>query len=64
MPDGTPVAPAEPAPEEVTGAETVYRHVRNVHAPSITVYRPAAGAKGRPALIVAPGGGYGVLALD
>ena len=38
--------------------------MRNVHAPSITVYQPAADTKGRPALIVAPGGGYGVLALD
>ena len=63
-PDGTPGAPAAPAPEEVTGAEKGDRHVRNIHAPSITVYQPAADTKGRPALIVAPGGGYGVLALD
>ena len=63
-PDGTPGAPAAPAPEEVTGAEKGDRHVRNVHAPSITVYQPSADTKGRPALIVAPGGGYGVLALD
>lgn len=63
-PEGTPGAPAAPTPEEVTGAEKGDRHVRNVHAPSITVYRPANGGAGRPALVVAPGGGYGVLALD
>lgn len=41
------------------------RIVRNVHVPTITVYRPlAAAAQPRPAIVICPGGGYGLLALD
>ena len=35
-----------------------------VHAPTITVYVPEGEASARPAVIVCPGGGYGVLAID
>ncbi len=70
-PDGVPGAPGEAAakavpPEHVqdrpAGGD---RHVRNVHVPTITAYLPESkeGAS-RPAVVVCPGGGYGVLAYD
>ncbi len=65
-PEGTPGVPV-PTPEEIVTdrAGGGDRHVKRVHAPSITVYRPAAAAATpAPAVVVCPGGGYGVLALD
>lgn len=64
-PEGAPGAP-DPAPEEVVrdregGGD---RHVSRVHAPTITAYLPAGSAGPRPAVVVCPGGGYGLLALD
>ena len=38
--------------------------VKNVHEPTLTVYRPAKPAATRPALVICPGGGYGGLAVD
>lgn len=62
---GTPGAP-EPAPDEVVRgqADRGDRHVSGVHVPTITVYLPANEDRGRSAVVVCPGGGYGVLALD
>jgi len=36
----------------------------NVSEPSISVYQPAAGKQPRPAVMVCPGGGYQILAMD
>jgi acetyl esterase/lipase len=67
-PNGVPHAPANPGPESVTVRQeekATDRHVRNVHRPTLTVYRPAAGAKNRQAaVVICPGGGYHILALD
>lgn len=62
---GTPGAP-EAAPAEVVRgpAGGGDRHVRGVHVPTITVYLPVNEDKARSAVVVCPGGGYGVLALD
>lgn len=63
-PDGTPDAPANPG-LEVNWGEAPDRYVRDVHVPTITVYRPA-GAEGQavPAVLVCPGGGYQLLSMD
>ncbi len=64
-PGGAPGAPAD-APAEVVrdrkgGGD---RHVSGVHRPTITAYLPAESGASRPAVVVCPGGGYGLLALD
>ena len=64
-PAGVPGAPAD-APNEVVrdregGGD---RHVSGVHQPTITAYLPAEGDAPRPAVVICPGGGYGLLALD
>jgi acetyl esterase/lipase len=41
-----------------------WRGIRNVVNPTLTVYRPAAGAEIKAAMIVCPGGGYRILAYD
>ncbi len=63
----TPGAP-EPLPAEVmrdrpAGGD---RHVSEVHVPTITAYLPQGAAQEglRSAVIICPGGGYGLLALD
>lgn len=66
-PDGVPNAPrGKYAPESTQDRpEGGDRHVRNVHEPTITVYRPESQASDHlPAVVICPGGGYGVLALD
>ncbi|MEZ6014356.1 MAG: alpha/beta hydrolase [Planctomycetota bacterium] len=70
-PGGAPGAPIGALPEESIEdrPEGGDRHVRNVHTPTITVYTPvitAAPREGaqRPAIVICPGGGYGLLALD
>lgn len=64
-PRGTPGAPAEPPAEVVRDREGGGdRHVSGVHRPTITAYLPAEGTSTRPAVVICPGGGYGLLALD
>jgi acetyl esterase/lipase len=66
-PNGVPGAPLTEVPPRIVTdrPEGGDRHVRNVHAPTLTVYRPEESSTGKqPAVIVCPGGGYGVLALD
>ncbi|MFT7486051.1 MAG: acetyl esterase/lipase [Candidatus Paceibacteria bacterium] len=67
--DGVPGAPAVVPEEVVTDRpEGGDRHVRGVHVPTITVYLPneksQPGSKPRCAIVICPGGGYGLLALD
>lgn len=62
-PDGVPGAAERPTQEVMSGAPGD-RHVRDVHVPTLTVYRPAQQAAPVPAVVICPGGGYGVLALD
>lgn len=62
---GTPGAPDVLPDERVKDRpEGGDRHVRDVHVPTITVYLPEGEAAPRPAVVICPGGGYGVLALD
>jgi len=66
-PDGVPNAPTgKYAPESTQDRpEGGDRHVRNVHEPTITVYRPESKtSEPVPAVVICPGGGYGVLPLD
>jgi len=62
-PDGVPGAPATPG-EEAWSGEAPNRRVRDVHAPTITVHRPAPDNNSGAAVVVCPGGGYGLLAID
>lgn len=64
-PAGVPGAPEAPPDEVVRDREGGGdRHVSRVHVPTITAYLPAEGAEPRPAVVICPGGGYGLLALD
>lgn len=64
-PRGTPGAPDELPAEVVRDREGGGdRHVSGVHRPTITAYLPAEGTSTRPAVVICPGGGYGLLALD
>jgi len=66
-PDGVPNAPkGKYAPESTQDRpEGGDRHVRIVHDPTITVYRPEAqSAEPLTAVVICPGGGYGMFALD
>lgn len=62
-PDGVPGAP-EIIPKEVwTGGEGD-AHVANVYVPSITVHLPEPDKANGCAVIICPGGGYALLAID
>ena len=64
-PRGTPGAPEVPPAEVVRDREGGGdRHVSGVHRPTITAYLPVEGASPWPAVVICPGGGYGLLALD
>ena len=58
-PDGVPGAIKDGGPETLTDGI-----LRNVHVPSLTPYLPPAGRANGTAVIVCPGGGYTVLAID
>jgi hypothetical protein len=49
--------------EQLIAGKPVIR-LGNVSKPTITVYRPAAAMNSRTAVMVCPGGGYHILALD
>jgi acetyl esterase/lipase len=65
VPGAPEVVPAEVVRDSPSGGD---RHVSEVHVPTITVYLPAAKAEGETAkysaVVICPGGGYGLLALD
>ena len=68
-PGGAPRARPAPGPEQVTlytrklvGGRP-YNYIENVSRPTITVYSPTASNTGA-AVIVYPGGGYSILAID
>src|SRR3569833_2819498 len=58
-----------PAPESVeasqklTGGKTALS-IRNVSTPTMTLYRPPAGKETGAAIVVFPGGGFEILAMD
>jgi len=58
-PEGVPGAIKNGGPETLDQGL-----VRNVHEPSLTPYRPPTGRSNGTAVIVCPGGGYTVLAID
>lgn len=65
-PNGVPNAPVNPKPETVNDTSKSGepdRHVRNVHVPTITIYKPT-GKSAETAIVICPGGGYHILALD
>jgi acetyl esterase/lipase len=65
-PNGVPNAPEKIGEESVkdTGSPSAPdRHVRNVHKPTLTIYKPTA-KSAEAAIIICPGGGYHILALD
>jgi acetyl esterase/lipase len=53
-----------PAGEEKFGGKQGSRNLTNVSRPTLTVYRPAPDKNTGAAVVVAPGGGYRVLAWD
>ncbi len=61
-PPGTPENWTQPEQEAVGPKDTI-RRVSNVTRPTLTVHVPAAGANGT-AMIVCPGGGFRILAID
>lgn len=65
-PDGTPNAPAKITDDEVVDRAQAIRdrHVSNVHRPSVTVYRAPTDKSTGAAVVICPGGGYGILAID
>lgn len=65
-PDVERLWPGEPpGAKKVKGAES-YKEglLRNVHIPTLTVFLPEEQAATGTAVVVCPGGGYGVLAID
>jgi acetyl esterase/lipase len=69
-PNGAPGAPANPQPEIDTTKPTdnliagkPLVRLGNVSSPTLTVYAPK-GSATRPAVVVFPGGGYQILAID
>ncbi len=66
-PAGAPGEAGAIGPERVVGPAEGERRVTRVHdvaAPSITVYRPPVERANGTAILVAPGGGYNILAWD
>lgn len=67
-PDAPPSSPAPPGPEYVStgsdliGGKTVTA-IHNVSIPTITVYPPSAPGNGTAVLVI-PGGGFSILAMD
>jgi acetyl esterase/lipase len=59
-PNGTPGEVVSPKPEETFDG----RRVRYVSEPTLTVYLPAKGQNTGVAVIICPGGGYGIEAMD
>ena len=70
-PNGAPGAPANP-PAEVDTSDAKSQLIAgkplirlgNVSAPTITLYKAAGSASPVPAVVVFPGGGYNILAID
>src|SRR5665213_4249739 len=58
-----PGNPKEPAAEKMEDSGGVKR-VSNVSQPTLTVFRPAKDKDTGAAVVMAPGGGYGILAWD
>lgn len=54
----------EEAGDPKTGAKEPIRRVTNVSKPTVTVYRPAKDVDTGAAVVIAPGGGYNVLAWE
>ena len=72
-PSGTPGAPNDPGPERVVQMGRAFeanpnfgkhRRVSNIHAPSLTVFRPAPEVATGAAVIVCPGGAHRFLSID
>jgi acetyl esterase/lipase len=65
-PGGVPGAPESASDEEVveTGKGFADRHVRNVHRPTLSVYLPDKETATGSGVIICPGGGYSILAID
>jgi len=63
---GKPPGTQGPAPKESTMAvpNTNLHLVRNVTEPTLTVFLPKSGNPAKTAVIIAPGGGFRVLAID
>ena len=59
-PNGTPGEVVSPKPEETFDG----RRVRYVSEPTLTIYLPAKGQNTGVAVIICPGGGYGIEAMD
>jgi acetyl esterase/lipase len=61
---GKPPGEAGPAGEEIIKGKQGSRSVTNVSRPTLTVFRPAKDKDTGAAVVIAPGGGYSVLAWD
>ena len=58
-PEGVPGLRADASPEKSSEG-----HLSNVHHPTLTAYLPPAGTGCGTAVIICPGGAYGILAMD
>src|SRR5262249_19722756 len=66
-PDKAPGETADIGPEkeqEQRPGEEQVKRLTNISRPTITVYRPAKGRDTGAAVLIAPGGGYNILAWD
>lgn len=63
-PEGVPEAPADLVlPLEPEVGDEADRRVRGLYAPTISVWPAAATEASTPAIVICPGGGYGLLAI-
>lgn len=66
--DGTPPGEKEPSVKEKylenIGPQMRFKRLSNVSVPTLTVYHPLADKHVGTAIIVAPGGGYSILAIE
>ena len=66
-PSGAPGSEGKTDPEVVTerGKDGVHdRHVSRVHNPTLTVYLPPRDKANGAAVVICPGGGHRILAID
>jgi acetyl esterase/lipase len=63
-PNGAPGSPATVSGEKIRLSDRGEHIVSNVHAPSVTIYLPAAGKGTGSSVIVIPGGGHTELWMD
>lgn len=63
-PNGAPGSEGKTAPEKITSTPTLANAVTSVHKPSLTIYLPSKDTNTKAAVVVIPGGGHRLLAIE